>query len=521
MSEVFKSEQKRLRLLLEQDYEVPDYQREYSWKHYQVKSFIDDATHVNKSRIKNYFFGPMVFIPHTDKHTVIDGQQRLATVSTFIAVVRDIISEKKLSYNYYQKLLYSNTKSKYRLTLNEINSEFFQTNILEKIKPPKEKIHEMKSIDGLRESDKLILDMYEYFYKRLKSIAKENNGNSQLKKLVKNTLDFFKVISIEAAYENAHLIFETLNERGIPLTKSDLVKNYLIMRGGQDKSKKIHEKWKELTNNTRNKTDDFLKYFCVAHYGETPKDQIYRKIKEKNFTKDDVLKLIEALVKSSKIFAELVEPSSTYWREKEIVTSIKSLNILDSIVFYPLLMLLKEKNIQNRDIRDILKICISLFVRYKTILHKHATKLEKLTIKACEEIRNGSPPKSTIRKLFKSILPNNPEFISAFELHAQKNNAIAKYLLFEIYKNDQRDAVPAETITLEHVVPESVEKQSDLAPSEKDQDVTIWETYVQKNGITLSDIYRLGNMALLLPGDNTEASNKSFNDKKRFIRSHH
>jgi len=461
-----------------------------------------------------------VFILSASKWKVIDGQQRLATLCIFVSVIRDILLENGKSVpKKFEDYLYDSSTA--RVELNEVNKEFFRDYLIKKSTDlENEKIKKMKEfVETSTPSDQRLFDAYQYIYDRIITEWTDKSKTSFLTDLVSILFNSFKVIIVIAEHNEAHLVFETLNERGTRLTHSDLVKNYLIRKAGASDADNVYRKWKKAMENIVDKPDVFLRHYCIANYGQTSESEIYRKIREKNPEKTDVIRFADSVKKSSEIYKELKKPTGGYWQSRDIVSDLNEIRDLSSIVFYPLLMLAREKEGNVIKFLHLLRICVSLFVRYKTIVGLHYTKLEKLTIAACELIRNNeSITSSRIKQLFKDIYPNDVIFESAFRVHSQNDNKIARYLLVKICRMYEYDTAPEDTITLEHVIPVAMRKYRGVVYGNKPDNIKEWDKYMRTHGLNYTEIYRLGNMALLLPKDNEQVKDKTFKEKKKIYK---
>ncbi|MCH7561331.1 MAG: HNH endonuclease [Thaumarchaeota archaeon] len=287
----------------------------------------------------------------------------------------------------------------------------------------------------------------------------------------------------------------------------------MIRKAGSTDAKKVFKNWKKLSKNVGENPDIFLRHYCIAHYGKTSGNELYRKFMQENPNKEDVLDLSKSLASASKIYMNLLNPTLRYFGDREILNEINALKSLQSTVFLPILLCAKEKRMKNKHFKKLSKMCVSLFVRYKTIMGYHPTKLETLAINTCKQIRAGKKPhESEIKDLFNGIMPTNNEFKRAFLHHTQPENKIATYLLRKIFSGTRRDLMVADPISLEHVIPQDVEKYENEAT--RPDNVIKWERYMNTHNLTVNDVYRLGNMALLLAPDNSEAGDKIFRDKK-------
>ena len=252
-------------------YKIPAFQRDYSWKKPQILEFWNDAVDVFDSKESSYFFGPVVFIKN-DKmsyHRVVDGQQRLTSVEILISVIRDIFesNDSVRLATIMQNFLYPITSIDHTdpiLVLNENNNQFYK-NVLLKPMDPDEKINQYKTKDP---NELRLYENYKILYSKVKKKFLKSNKkgdkeeNEKLFEFIRKILDSFKVYEIVVDSEDrAFRLFATLNQRGLDLGISDLVKNYIFMKSDKEHRDEFHGYWKKIIENLddKNDLDDFLR----------------------------------------------------------------------------------------------------------------------------------------------------------------------------------------------------------------------------------------------------------------------
>jgi len=279
-------------------YIIPKYQREYSWKKQQLEEFwkliLSD---------EEIFIGTVIFyIEDSNKNKeIIDGQQRYLTTIIAASALRDVFFEKfkktkdsqieifandiqegyigkrEPGTNHYQNYLEPGltTKTYFNSEIQTLNKSFLSDSSLEIIKS--------KSQNNSTEEN-LIIDGYNYFKDQWRLFLKSNTD--------KYTFDYFRlrldkcfVIRIEIdSYELAFDIFESVNDQGIRLGVSDLLKNQILKNidSKPASQQSAVEKWNEMINfisEVKMTPQEFLRYYWASKYGYVSDKQLYKKIK--------------------------------------------------------------------------------------------------------------------------------------------------------------------------------------------------------------------------------------------------
>lgn len=307
MSEKFSSKEETIgKLLKNYRFEVPKYQRYYSWRE-ESNIYLEDVLGAIEKG-EEYFIGPMILSSDDrNEYKVIDGQQRLITTAIIISVIRDIYAKKgftesaSLIYNGYliEKEVYSS--GNLRLTPSRIDKDFFESlikneaDIDEKKKIAKGKIKEKKF-----ESWKNIWSFYEDCYKHIldKLNSTPDNPEIFLNKIIESLDKDIKVIVIEVKNDSdAYLIFETLNDRGLQLSMADLLKNYLFSKLEDERLIDEYElRWSYFLEEIgASKLVQFIRYYWIAREDFTREKDLFRKIKAKIDTINKAKVLIDEL----------------------------------------------------------------------------------------------------------------------------------------------------------------------------------------------------------------------------------
>jgi uncharacterized protein with ParB-like and HNH nuclease domain len=499
-------------------FKVPSYQRDYSWEKEQVEQLwndiIDNIADNKSNKTEEYFMGAIVINNSSqpeEQLIVIDGQQRLATISLLMCAIRDIANKygkngfsRGISNSYLGSstfLTLENEIIKPKLTLNEADNNFFQENFIE--------YKEISFLKGLsipksKKSNKLLLSAYIFMYTE---IEQEYKNSADILIDIKNCIDKrCTVISISTPDEsNAFLIFEVLNDRGKDLTVADLLKNYIFSKSASpDNSNNleyIKKKWENISKFV-NKSDlkKFIRHYWLSKYEKVIREkELYEALKNELNSYSDV-----------KIFVRDLEfCAETYkvFQEPDINSDLYSLKLFKVNLCHSVLLAAKTC-LNEETFSQIIRMMLVISFRYNVICNFSPTKLEEIYNKISLYIRNNK--KLTAKQIFNKLIqdyptvyPKDQVFIKSFSEKSTTNIQLARYILIEIsnsyIENKELITNPnSNQLNLEHILP--------CKPSDE------WYLTFKKEEVD-SYISRLGNMTLLGSVPNKKIGNASFQNK--------
>jgi hypothetical protein len=226
---------------------IPEYQRNYAWDATNIDQYLEDLLSVVESK-EDHFFGPIVLLDEgAQQYSVIDGQQRLTTTVMLLCLIRDQLHDMENPNHrigdtelplktLVDQMLKLNNFIDYRFTANHQIRDIFHSYIL--IDPGVVRKELTRNGKGLepkqKEATKALRSAYFRLHEGLRGLMQDNNANEdQLKQflfeLINALKDSLKVLRITVPDENdAYVLFETLNDRGVRLSASDLLKSYTL-----------------------------------------------------------------------------------------------------------------------------------------------------------------------------------------------------------------------------------------------------------------------------------------------------
>lgn len=499
-------------------YKVPVFQRDYSWKIDNWTDLWEDIKILLNSG-RDHYMGAVVLQKLGEKQfLVIDGQQRFTTLSLIalatIKHIQDLINKgidsddnieriSELRRGFLGQKDPASLHYSSKLFLNENNDPFYQRNLLQLISPQNEKT--------LIDSDRLLWQGFNFFYNKIGEQFPNASGSELASFLSKIVGDKTMFIKIEVEDElSAYTLFETLNYRGVDLTVTDLLKNYLFSLITPSDLRIAKEIWKKIATSIGiDKFPVFLRHFWISRKPLVRQEQLFKTIRSEIKSNQQVFDLLNCLDSYSEIYLALQDPFSVFWQgNRDRIKRIREMKLFGVKQQLPLLMVAKEK-LNDHEFDKTLKVISTISFRYNVIGSRQANRMEELYNIVSQKIYNSFI--TTAQSVFndiKELYISDADFkndFSTIELYSYgRSKKLARYILFELENNmmqgGDRD-YELDPATIEHILPEN-------AGVEWDQD---FPQMVQN-----SYIYRLGNYTLLEAHLNRDCETLEFDKKKLF-----
>lgn len=491
-------------------YQIPKYQRDYSWDIEQWSDLWYDIQQILSDKSSHYM-GYLVLQTADDKnYHVIDGQQRLTSICILIlAVIKQLLdlpgTEQEKNDNkrrsetirttYIGNIDILTLTSKNKLVLNRNNNRFFANYLVPLQQMPAR---------GLNASEKLMKKAFETF---LKYIKDEYNTAEALISFIDAIADqlFFTVITVSDEL-NAFKVFETLNARGVQLSSSDLLKNYIFSVADSSdlhatQIDSLEDEWAEIADKLKDQqVAEYLRIYWNSNHKTARKNELYRTIRDSIKTSEQAFELLHDMRSKADLYIALQNPEDEFWIGKpDIQQDLELLKLFN--VRQPFSLLISAYNsLSTKEFESLLSKIVIISFRYNVICGKNPSEQEiaynKLALKIADE------KKFNINDLKTQIYVSDEVFEQTFSYKEfpdnTRNNSIAKYILGRLEKFNTATSLNISEYTLEHILPK--------APDENEWN---WEdAKVQQYR------YRLGNMTLLESGKNNRIGNESFLQKK-------
>lgn len=507
-----RSDQKTLGSILSDKHflAVPPYQRSFSWTKTELAEFWNDIQSLIIEEAEDYFLGSMVFILKPDNSLeVVDGQQRLATISLFLAVIRDGLKERgdgdRASHVEQKYLCARNLRTMEaspRLCLNEIDNPLFSRIIESSIS-----IEELKQTSKDKEafdSNRLLAKAYFTIRDFIKKPSNDFGQTNYLTNLVEKLSESVNCIQITTLSEDAaYILFETLNDRGVDLTLSDMLKNCLFSRAGK-RIEEVKHKWTEIvTLIGQEYMKTYLRHEWMSRFGQTREKQLYTKIKSEIRSNPKAIEYVTNLKDSAVIYDAIGNSDNDIWSRygAKCQRLIEEIAVLGPIQCYPLI--LSTYLSKPKDITTVLSWIVSLTVRYSLICAKGTGNLETAYARAASLVRKPGTKLRDVKAILQDICPADQEFKLSFCQKTLSTSRIIKYILAKIeclQSNDDSLIPNPEVLTIEHILPRK--------PS------PAWPVRLRKDPVHKENVSLIGNLTILTEPMNRACESKSFLDKK-------
>ncbi|HLO67156.1 MAG TPA: DUF262 domain-containing protein [Holophaga sp.] len=494
-------------------FKVPAYQRSYAWEKENVEALLNDIQDAIKNREKEYFLGSIVVTgPKDQRFEVVDGQQRLATVSLLVSAIKDKFSEQQdeetalqLKNDYLVNTDRRSKEKEPKLILNEIDNELYQE-LIEQPTKIDSKRYQRQSQERLMEASRTVRRFLDEMC--LKAPDSEEELHTWIDYLDSN----LKIIIVKAPDDtNAFIIFETLNDRGLELAISDLLKNYLFHKSG-DRLDETKARWLAVVAMLESASEDplivtFLRHYSMSKWGLIREKDLFGLIKKKITSKRLAIQFSTELQNAARTYTALLSSEHEFWNAYNVKTreSISALNTLGMSQVRPLLLAIIDK-FDPKNVALAVQKLVSVAVRFQIGGTVGSGPLERIYSETAKGVSDGTlkTPNEIINAF--TTLPTDAIFKQNFASALVSKPALARYYLRcledGVPKGDGKELTPSkdtERVNLEHVLP--------LTPSAE------W----QRNW-TAEDIKfhqrRLGNLALMSSKANSTAGNDSFAVKK-------
>ena len=311
---------------------IPVYQRNYDWKMEHCKQLYDDLVKIIRQNRKSHFFGSIVSVQSEsgtmEECLIIDGQQRLTTISLLLLAIYHLLSSGKMVSRDHQ--LTDKILKKYLIDEYEPEEKRI------KLKPIK---NDQKAFGILFDQDEEYIPdsnltiNYRYFYDRIQ------HGELDIDELF-DAICKLEIINISLNHEdNPQLIFESLNSTGLNLSEGDKIRNYILMGLPNDQQTKFYEKyWNRIESYTDYDVSSFVRDYLSIKQQSTPNmNSVYPTFKK--YVEDaevaDIEPLLKDLLEYAKRYAFLIKGGHS---DERLNSCIYRLNRLSTSVTRPFLL---------------------------------------------------------------------------------------------------------------------------------------------------------------------------------------
>ncbi|MCM0639524.1 DUF4268 domain-containing protein [Cellulomonas wangsupingiae] len=503
-------------------YQVPLYQRTYSWGTKQLDQLWDDVVELAAARrtepATTHFIGSLVLATSPDfnavgvsKLLVVDGQQRLTTLTLLLAALRDHLTET------------GDTES-----AEGIHAQYL-ANVYDRGKP-----HKVLPTQADREAYKAVLTSspdaggsdrigvaYNHFRAKIAAVDDPDDPHD-LEEIENAVVHGLAVVVVTAEPgDNAHRIFESLNNTGLQLNQSDLLKNYLFMRLGQRAEDVYDAVWLPLEKKLTSDELELLFWLDLAQRDERAKQSDtyagQQKRLEKLTTPEQIESEVRRVAALGDLLATILDPSREL--DPSIRRRLEHIRAWGSTTAYPVVMTLLARRAAGTamptQVADALLTLESYFVR-RIVFGRATAGLNRSLLQAVSAVADAAAVDVALRDYLSrgrrhfATDKQIRDAVGVVPFYWQGRAAQKKLILQWIEASyGSREAVDPAHLTIEHVLPQTLTdavRQEFAAGLPDDADVTTEHERI---------VHTLGN--LTLTGYNSELSNRPFSAKRAML----
>lgn len=492
-------------------FSIPLYQRPYAWEVEQAEALLSDLLDFLGDGndpiedINPYFLGSIVLIKSDSsaEAEVVDGQQRLTTLTILLSVLREVVPQEVVqeltNYLYEKGSLVRRTPNRYRLTLRERDAKFFRDYIqdeggISKLLEKKDAI--------LPDSQAHVRDNALHLLERLQQLP-----SCQCIRLTQFLITGCLLVVVSTPdMDSAYRIFSVLNDRGLDLSHTDILKSEIIGKIPLDQQEQYNRLWEDTEVMLGRSTfQDLFSHIRMIYRKAKQKDSVLKEVREYVKPSTNPIYFIdEVLCPAAEAYADIQDCCyQSHQHAEAINTYFKYLNRIDNADWLPPAIAYLSKHRHQPDklltfFKDLDRLASGLMIRRADInerMRRYSTLLTWI-----EEGQDLSQPGSPLHLTAEECLAiiqrlNGP-------LYLETKIRLYVLLRLDTYLSDGDAIYNYPRITVEHVLPQSPPLNSQ------------WLEWFPDEEIRQSCVHRLGNLTLLPGYINGSAQNYEFEKKK-------
>ena len=501
-------------------YRVPSFQRDYSWSADEWDDLWQDVVGLFGADPEPAHYMGYLVLQSADnrKFDIIDGQQRMTTLSLLMLAAISHLTDlaapedpedpqfrraRQLRGNYIGYLDPVSLVPRSKLTLNRHDDGFYQNYLVPLEQMPRR---------GLNPSEHLLRRAFAWFRDRIREYC--GDDGEAVARFVDTAVDklFFTVITVTDEL-NAFTVFETLNARGVRLSATDLLKNYLfslISRESAHESeiRALENRWEDIVGFLGSESfPEFLRMFWNSRNRLVRKFELFKTIRGQVRDKAGAFALIRDMDRHARVYAALRSPEDDAWtkQERDSLAQLQMFNVRQ-----PLAVLLAAFDRFEQEDRTgferFLRAIAVVSFRYNVICGRQSNEQEMLYNDIARGLSAGriAGVAEAIGAL-RPVYPSDGEFRTAFadktlRTTSHRNKKVVRFILFRIEEHLSGGSLDFESARygIEHVLPEN--------PGAG------WEQFDDRQRDAFT--YRLGNLTLLRTTANRDLGNTGFDEKR-------
>jgi hypothetical protein len=518
-------------------YEIPRFQRPYSWSADNIGDFWTDTI---QSETVDYFIGAFIVYESDDaqpgrqqNYAVVDGQQRITTITILLAAIRDAFARDghgDLASGLQQYIARVDRRNQQRLILQtEGGFPYLQAHV--QSFPPQE-----TSGDPLRADERLIQGAYNYFTQELKSLRSSTFDDptippadrptryiTDLESIRDRILGLNVILVIVDNEDDAYTIFETLNTRGKDLNLVDLVRNFLLRdlretEGPSDLPRARFNRMLAKLHDVEPPLDpsEFILHSWNSRYPYTSSKKIFRQMKEQVRTRDKKLDLLRSLETDVDLYIRVRRPQTGDWtmQMRDVRRSLRALRTFNMSQPVPVLLAAlrsyDEDVLRMATLKRLFRAIEVFHFTFTAIAGKSSSggistryALHARQFLGASREQATSNVTDLVQKL-RAGAPTRDEFLAGFQSLGYtstetRSKPLVQYVLEGLYRHQATGTeVEFEHMTIEHLAPENPRHDSD--------------------DLEEAPIAAIGNLIFVSETLNNQLANRPFREKQALLR---
>ncbi|MGU3234686.1 DUF262 domain-containing protein [Vibrio cholerae] len=522
-------------------YAIPRYQREYTWGKWQWDALFEDLLENDL----NYYLGSIICINQTtdalalQQLELVDGQQRMTTLSLLLAAIYASYNQQGIELSMEQQIELYNLKNK--LVLKK-NAE--QPRLVPQVQNANQQdyLAVLKEAGILKEAEwvanagnRRVFRAFRHFLMRIEEYVSESDDALQALSALLDKVNAATLVKIEvASHSDAYTLFESLNNRGVPLTAIDLMKNKLLAKLEQVEPGSIDKSFVSWTKVMEALGDDYsVQERFFRQYYNAFKPELKEIVSVPVATKSNLIQIFEKLIAHDpKQFLQEMRSHSSWYEqivghcevegETKLTRLLQNLDRIQGAPSYLLLLMLFSKRetlgLSFSLIEQVVTLLINFFVRRNTTDVPATRDLNRIFMELAEQLLccQGEQVVNVIANALRNVSTTDEHFRQALSGDLYEDNSwVCRFILCAIEesmmtKEKQVDLWAVEgkqyVWTIEHVFPQGANIPDAWVDMLAGGDKELAEQYRQ------SHVHKLGN--LTISGYNSSLGNKSFVEKR-------
>lgn len=470
-------------------YKIPRFQRPYSWERENVEEFWNDTIAEQET---DYFIGSFVLFKDKGGFGIVDGQQRLTTLTMMLCALRNAFKVnglEDLARGVHNLIERTDINNQLMYVLDSESSYPYLQEHIQKFSAP--------SVPAdMGPEERLLKESFEFIVEQVNAVvggiiqdpsvpedARQGRVESKLLEVRDKLLKLKVIYTLLDNEDDAYTIFETLNTRGKDLTVSDLLKTLLTRlikqpNKGVDTTK---DRWNSVLevfeqSQVPISVNSFLHHFWLSKYEYLAEKRLYKAMK-KTIKRENAEAVLNTLVRESKYYRQLYEPGFKKWNKDDLVIprSLEALNLFRVRQQVPMTLALIShydgKNLKSKHVKDALNAIESFHFCFTAVASQRSSGGISSMYASCARNLNLAPSLqgrlevlSSLKEKLRDKVPSAGEFVARFieikhSTKFTKQKDLVRYILGRFADRHCKGApVDHDQMTIEHLSPENPKK---------------------------------------------------------------